>query len=66
MYVGEITPTATRYQDLLPRRIGMVNHKYAPTTLASSRGAHKPCPAGAEDNRVIGRAGHSEATVVWK
>ena len=66
MHVGEITPSAARYQDLLPRRIGMVDHKYAPPTLAGSRGAHEPRPARAEDNHVIGGAGHSEATVAWK
>ncbi len=51
--IGEVAPPAARDEDLLPRRIGMVDDHNAPPPLPGGRRRHKPRRPCAEDDCVI-------------
>ena len=57
--VGEVAPPPARDQDLLSRRIGMVDQQHPPTAFSGLRRAQESGSAGADDDRVesFGRAG---------
>jgi hypothetical protein len=50
--VGEVAAPATADQDLLPRRLRMIQQQHALAPLARAQGAHQPGGAGAEDDDV--------------
>jgi len=56
--VGEIAPPAARDQDLLSHRIGMIDQQHARTALPGDGGAHQPCRARAEDDRIVNCRSH--------
>ena len=64
--IGEVAAATARDQDLLARRIGMIDEEHALAPLAGGERTHEPRGAGSQDDRVVHCGGPSRCSACGK